>query len=263
VATKEELKERAKELEIEGRSTMSKPELEEAVGQAEGSDEATVGKDSEASDADNPEVVENLSPEGQDALADMGEEAKDEADLALDASGPLHLQSPQERVMTGAVSEEHAKEQESMVEMPEEGHTGNFTEAGELLSTTGSRVDSERGSKKDNLGEGDDRELHEVRQEDVIDFPPPVGERDERKNTDPGIGRIGSVFPQKAQLYTDGISGNAESNLERAYEIPETLQTNNPELREAGDESLSEAAKEEKSDDEKAAAEEAKKDDSE
>lgn len=46
----------------------------------------------------------------------------------------------------------------------------------------------------------------------------------------------------KAVLYTDGLSGHAEQNLERAYEFNERLQSNNPDVRRAGDNSLSESA---------------------
>ena len=48
----------------------------------------------------------------------------------------------------------------------------------------------------------------------------------------------------KGVLYTDGLSGEADQNLERAYEFNERLQSNNPAVRASGDESLSEAAKE-------------------
>lgn len=52
----------------------------------------------------------------------------------------------------------------------------------------------------------------------------------------------------KAVLYTDGLSGNAEQNLERAYEFNERLQSNDPAIRRAGDEALSEAAKDARDD---------------
>lgn len=52
----------------------------------------------------------------------------------------------------------------------------------------------------------------------------------------------------KAVLYTDGLSGDAEQNLERAYEYNERLQSNNPAVRRAGDESLSESALEARDD---------------
>ena len=56
---------------------------------------------------------------------------------------------------------------------------------------------------------------------------------------------------QKAVLYTDGTSGTAELNHERAYEYNERFQSNDPEERTSGDESLSEAAAAEKTDEEK------------
>lgn len=52
----------------------------------------------------------------------------------------------------------------------------------------------------------------------------------------------------KAVLYTDGLSGHAEQNLERAYEFNERLQSNDPAVRQSGDEALSEAAKESRDD---------------
>jgi len=57
----------------------------------------------------------------------------------------------------------------------------------------------------------------------------------------------GDVYSQKSVLYTDGNSGHAHLNLERAYEIPEFLQSNDPDQRSSGDESLSEAARDAKS----------------
>jgi hypothetical protein len=56
---------------------------------------------------------------------------------------------------------------------------------------------------------------------------------------------------QKANLYTDGESGAADHNLERAYEIHENLQSNDPTVRAAGDESLSEDAADAKTAEEK------------
>lgn len=52
----------------------------------------------------------------------------------------------------------------------------------------------------------------------------------------------------KGVLYTDGLSGAADQNLERAYEYNERLQSNDPEVRKAGDESLSESALEARDD---------------
>jgi hypothetical protein len=59
------------------------------------------------------------------------------------------------------------------------------------------------------------------------------------------------VNPAKAVLYTDGEAGDADHNLERAYEIHEKLQSNDPVERKAGDESISEAAADSKSEAEK------------
>lgn len=284
MATKEELLEKAKELEIEGRSSMNKEELEKAVSEAESSssepqvDEEAAeaaaanetgfssdGKDSEASDPQNEEVVEELSPEGQEALEEMGadSESAELADLAADASGPLHLQAPSERIMTGAVNEEHAKEQEEALASKPEDFVGDVTEAGfddgKAASARASRESEEAPAESNpEKTRAELRAAGELKQEDVIDFPPPVGAEEEAELPSAGdeplkfekaggpfsdtqvAGASDRTFSQKAVLYTDGLGGAAEQNLERAYEIPELLQSNNPVVREAGDESLSE-----------------------
>lgn len=296
MATVEELRERAKELDIEGRSSMNKDELEKAVANAEGSSNSDAGQQeqaraeseveaqnegaatkkdveaeasathhSEASDLDNPEVVSDLSPAGQEAASQMGDVAKEEADAALDASGPLHLQSPEHRVMTGAVNEAHAKEQAEIAKDVPEDYVGDLTEAG-LPDGYGRKV----GAPKDNLSENDERDpedVYEVRQEHVIDFPAPVGQREGDEQVDSSAteeqapsgafhneplgsasqaGARSRLFEQKAVFYTDGLSGEADMNLERAHALPEVLQSNDPEVRAAGDVSESEAAKEQK-----------------
>lgn len=286
---KEELLEEARNREgLSGYSDKNKDELaamleeHDAGSGEETADGSAPEYEGEASDLDNAGVREGLSPSGNEAADKLSDENKDLANAALDASGPLHLQAPEERVMTGAVNEDQAKEQEELLadRVGEEGHAGNFDEAGNPLSNGGTddqAVARAGGDVKDNLGEDDDREVYEVRPEHVIDFPPPVGQREgstsrgqdrasdrqEERNPDmayaePGgsplgnavIGagsRTGDVYSQKSVLYTDGLSGPADHNLERAYEIPEVLQSSNQEEREAGDESVSEAAKEEKS----------------
>lgn len=290
--TKEELVEEARQRELSGYSTKNKDELVSLLEENDASqgtatqDGSTPDNELPASDLDNPDVRANLSPSGQEAadrFEETGQEAlKDEADAALDASGPLHLQSPDERVMTGAVSEQNAEEQRKIIKdnSPKD-HVGPHSESGQPLGAglapDDQNVAKAKGDKKDNLSDGDDRELYEVRPEHVIDFPPPVGQRegttergqdrasdrqDERNPElaygepngalgNPVIGagsRSGDVYSQKSVLYTDGLSGAADHNLERAYEIPEVLQSNAPAERAAGDESLSEAAKAEKTD---------------
>lgn len=71
----------------------------------------SVGFQSEASDPDNPLVEEAL--EDNEAYQDMSDEDKELADLALDAFGPLNLESPYGRLAMGAVSEEQAEELEA------------------------------------------------------------------------------------------------------------------------------------------------------
>jgi hypothetical protein len=309
MATKEELLERAKELDVEGRSSMNKEELEKAVADAEGgsssegdeheanesseaganeaasgdsaesssgAEGAGEGADSPASDENNPEVVENLSPSGQEALENMEPEQAAEADLALDASGPLHLEDPAKRVMTGAVSEDHAKEQEKLLAGAPDDFVGDVSEAGfNDDGTPASGGPAYRSSEMEAAKSDPDKTVGELRrvgdlkQEDVIDYPEPHAA--EEDTSSPQLAPVNSpfanstvigsnkrVFEQKGVFYTDGLSGQADSNLERAYEIPELLQSNNPAEREAGDESLSEAAQEEKSDEEKAEADRVK-----
>lgn len=241
----------------------------------------TTGYASEGSDASDQDVVDELSPSGKEALDELGNESAAKADLALDASGPLHLQSPAERIMTGAVSEEQAKEQEKATKSRPDEYVGDVTEAG--FAKDGTPVvahgaverNKVAGSEKDNLHKSDKRELREVRQEDVIDFPPPVGQRNfDPKNpkketvqaapSGPFSAHISPVaalddptldarrgYQQKSVFYTDGLSGSADHNHERAYEYGELLQSNDPQVREAGDQSVSEAAWEAKSDAEK------------
>lgn len=63
---------------------------------------------------------------------------------------------------------------------------------------------------------------------------------------------------QKAVLYTDGTSGVAELNHERAYEYNERLQSSDSNERRTGDVSVSEAAKAARSQEEELQAERAK-----
>jgi hypothetical protein len=282
MATKEELRAKLDELGVEQPpSDAKKEELEEAVAKAEGSSSenaaaepegypettaASSGHESEASDESNPEVTEELSPQGKEALDEMPEASAEEADLALDASGPLHLQAPSDRIMTGAVSDEQAEAfAEAFKDVPE-GHTGDVAEDG----STGAR--EVPGEPKRNLASNDERDpedLKEVYQEHVIDYPPTLADRYEQATGErpdgsetleqaPGgafhneplgsasnPGARSRLWEQKAVFYTDGLSGPADHNQERAYEIPEKLQSNDPVTRASGDESVSEAAREE------------------
>lgn len=230
--TVDELKDEAKSRDLSGYSDKNKKDLvalleeDDAKGQSEAE---PLGAQSEASDADNPEVVENLSPEGQQALGELSPEAVEQADLALDASGPLKLQPPSERLAVGAVNEEQAKEQEELFKDLPDDHVGNLREDG--FTGEGERQ-----------GSGPNGE---VVQEDVIDFPPPL-EKVEEENaakTDGAKARVESVpstkqeaanaafpdegpyvaqprlFNQRAQVYTDGLSGVADHNTELSYRV--------------------------------------------
>lgn len=185
---------------------------------------------SEASDPQNPDVRSNVSDAAVlDALDD--EEAA-LADIALDASGPLKLESPHERQMVGAQTPEEAELQlERTKDLPAE-YVGHIRADGTAVGR-----ESKQGS-----GEGG-----KILQEDVIDFPPPLGEAEEgAKNRDENLrardpqmstefekSRAASeVFPdegeqvaqdrlyqQRGQFYTDGVSGQADHNLAMAYRV--------------------------------------------
>lgn len=107
------------------------------------------------------------------------------------------------------------------------------------------------------LGTREERPFHQPHE---IKYAPPVGQREFDLHDPPNLLEATPLLPitynQKATLYTDEHSHAAGHNVERAYESPEYLQTNDPEKREAGDSSLSEAALEArtKEDDQKAEA---------
>jgi hypothetical protein len=119
--------------------------------------EAALGHHQPESDPHNPEVQENLSSSGQEALDKMGEDsvAAEEADLRLDASGPLHLQDPAQRVMTGAVNEDHAEEQAKLVEENKpEGYTGEVNELGQPLNPVAADATTQSEEDKENPTQG-------------------------------------------------------------------------------------------------------------
>lgn len=212
----------------------SKELAEEQAGEDFGP--VSAGFASEGSDAGNEDVVAEVSPEGQEALAEMEDAQASLADVAGDASGPLHLEKPSERIMAGAVSEEEAKEQEKLIgDLPED-HVGNIRGDGKVGKDL---VEEREGSGPDG----------EIVQEDVIDFPPPLAEvederkeaADERKDTVVSADYVDSkaareAFPdegetiaqprlynQRAQLYTDGLSGQADHNTALAYRVNDIL----------------------------------------
>lgn len=219
--TVEELRKEASDRNLEGRSGLNKEELVAALEESD----ADPAYDP-ASDPQDPEVVANLSPEGQQALEELGPDsvAAEETELALDASGPLHLQSPSERVQAGAVNEEHAKEIEERVGKVPDDFVGNILEDGTLVG-----VD----------------EAKYVDPQDVIDFPPPIqpgkeAREDEQTRDERGTGLAHQVraaaeaypdegpsvaaprlYDQRGQLYTDGLSGQADHNTAMAYRQPD------------------------------------------
>lgn len=110
--TKEELVELARERDLEGRSGLNKEELVDAL--ADGDEKST----SQGADERKAELEEK-TPEAAELAAEE-----------MDLQGPLHLQSPEERIMTGAVSEDQAKEQEQLLADKPDNHVGEVTDAG-------------------------------------------------------------------------------------------------------------------------------------
>jgi len=107
-----------------------------------------------------------MSSEGQEALDEYGEssEVAAESPVELDYSGPLVFQSPYERPMVGAINEEDAKQQKEVFKQLPRDYVGEVTErlSPAQLDAIQRRADRPR----------------EVRQEDVIDFPPPLQPED-------------------------------------------------------------------------------------
>jgi hypothetical protein len=249
---KEELLELARERDIAGRSGLDKEGLVKAheeydaqvvdeqsapdeVGESVDSDEVPAELDAPeevASPAEAAELVNGLegeSLEAYDELGEVGSATQDAADLSLDAQGPFHLERPENRVVTGAINAEQAAEQEAQRAKLPEGFTGDFPEL--VSDELANQVASER----------------TVQQEDIIDFPPPLAEQEQTKY-DRSVGVLQDAnesvqnsddartqnvaetqgdrqpviaqkrtWNQRSQLYTDGVSGTGDHNLERAY----------------------------------------------
>ncbi len=132
--TKAELLEEAREKEIEGRSSMNKDELAAALDEGDGS--VSEGG-TEVRDAQDLLTPTGQSVDGEstadERLDEIEEDAPESAKLAavtMDSHGPLILQDPSERIMTGAVNEEQAKEQEKLLKNKPEDWVGDVSEAG-------------------------------------------------------------------------------------------------------------------------------------
>lgn len=164
--TKDELLDLAREQDLAGRSSLNKDELVEALASdsgdgsvSEGGTEVRDPQDLLTSTGDGASDGES---EGADErLQEVEDVAPVEADLAateLDFQGPLHLQAPEERIMTGAVNGEQAKEQEELLANRPEGFVGDVTEAGfdadGNLKTT-KRTDVDRPTVWDELEAGE------------------------------------------------------------------------------------------------------------
>lgn len=221
---KDELQELAKEQELEGRSGMNKEELAEAL-------------------------ADDSSSEESESLADQMEPAHE---------GGRGLAQEEDQDVASRLAEERAEEAEdlnkSQKELEEEAEAEEDDAADEEEAPPYAEASELKAPEET------------AKQEDVINFPPPLGDEDaEPLQEKAHSGLLGNTnvvgseeksFGQRAQFYTDGLSGAADSNLERAYALPEVLQSNDPVVREAGDQSESEG--EEKSEEEQADAEEVK-----
>lgn len=262
MATKEELREELDRLGAEQpASDAKKEELEAAVAAAKAkADDGSSEAEEEAAEEADEERAADRAEERVEAAEDLyksQEELEEEAEE--EGADERFLQPEDERIMTGSVPDDPRSAAD--YEAPEE-HVGHVSEAGET-ETHAERAELRRKVEEEG-----------IKQEDVIDFPPPVGEREGEEVEDDGsqiaqseahggllgntnvLGSSEKSFGQKAQFYTDGLSGAADSNLERAYELPEVLQSNDPVVRSAGDDSESSGA--EKSEEEEADAEEVK-----
>lgn len=259
----EELRELARERDVAGRSSMNKDDLVKALESDESSDEKDAASreaereadaptveeltdpefedrdedkdDSEPlrdferaeSNLDNPAVVEALSEQGKEAAESLEDEQAHLADAALDARGPLLLGRPEDRLATGAVNEEHAKELAEIIgdhEVSDEGgrSAGDVTEAGpegrgrrEARDVHGDPIE-EHGTEDAADGE---ETRQTVRPEDVIDYDAYHGGGRAAAQSGPYLDS-NFTYVQVGQLYTDGLSGAAE-RTEAAYAMPE------------------------------------------
>lgn len=228
--TKEELLEEARERDLEGRSSMNKEELVDALANDSSSDSSGDGSVSEGGD-EVRDAQDLLTPTGPDrghlqseAEAKLsagnptpGEESEDggsqgaderkaaieednpeSAELAaeeMDFSGPLHLQAPEERIMTGAVSEEQAKEQEELLKNKPDDYVGNVTEAG--FDSDGNLVDGRATAPAPLVEVVDEEAADTVGKESR-------GERRERQGIDPDAGESLHELKDNAEARREG-----------------------------------------------------------
>lgn len=228
--SKEELLELARERDIQGRSNLDKEGLVKAHEEFDASSEdAELEEFSDEEEAELEESLEGEDAEAFDQAGEVGEATQDAVDLSLAASGPFVLERPENRIVTGAVNEEQAAEQEAQRAKLGDDFVGDFPEF-----VTDEVAEAAQGPRT-------------VNQEDVIDFPPnlvdhenAVYERstgvlsdanEDLRNREDGRARNvvetqGDRKPlvaqkrtwnQRAQLYTDGLGGTGDHNLERAY----------------------------------------------
>jgi len=186
--TNAELRKLAEERGLEPASNLNKAQLLELL-----------------SEYDNREAaVAELEGTDAEAAAEMTDEQKDLANLDLAAHGPVGLESPSERVMTGAVTEEQAEEQlEATEDLEPEEKVGDLTETGEPLSTP---VDEEE------LADAQEEAAQNDGTQSLADREAELGE------SHSGLFPNGQpVWNQTAQLYTDGLGGGGGHRLDDAY----------------------------------------------
>lgn len=204
--TKDELLELAKERDLAGRSGLNKDELAKALEEDDNSPEGEEG--------------DGLSESSQEAYDELDDESKDLADVEADEKGPLKLESPYERIVTGAVNEEQAKEQEAVrAKLPDE-YVGDYTEAV-------SDADAEK-IRKAFAGEGQDSSDYEpplaeqfaARRERYAKLLRVPGTKVAKRNIEETQGGQGGrkLFAQRAVLDTTGLGGPGSNDLERAYD---------------------------------------------
>lgn len=191
-----------------------------------------LGAEQPASDANKAELEEAVA---------AAEAAKEESEQGFVVEEATSVERENEVALQQAQDEAAIKAEQ---EINEEG--ADPEEVSEAVEEARAEVDEDEVDPlPDRLASGP---VEAVREPDYSNYPPPLGEREAQAGE---AWESDLVYPQKSVLYTDGLSGRAEENLERAYEIPEVLQSSDEEEREAGDESNSsglEAQKEESDD---------------
>jgi len=126
-----------------------------------------------------------------------------------------------------AAAEEAVPEVEAVEETPEEDSGTVYDSSEEFLASLEDEEVEEDVAVELTLHQK--AQLGLVKQEDIINFPPPVGVREALAGLVPQAEEVEvtRTFAQKANLQTDGTEG-VDQNLDHAYVIPDPFKTSNP-----------------------------------